>query len=121
MPQKRRKPIQRNRPAGQDHRPQPVHSKPDPLRAAKPSPSREPLPAAEPSRSDQPSDRFLTVAEIADRLGFTDQAIRKWGRENKLPLRKLFGSMGPLGMAESQLTAIITGHGPGAEHGQPTA
>lgn len=115
MPQKRGKPCRKSDQVGQ------------PLPAANPSRSRdslrapEPSPATESSRPGQPSDRFLTVPEIAERLGFTDQAIRKWGRENKLPLRKLFGSMGPLGMAESQLTAIITGQGPGAQHGQSTA
>lgn len=115
MPQKRGKPHRKSDQAG------------EPSPAANSSRSRDSFPApesssaAEPSQPGQPSDRFLTVPQIAERLGFTDQAIRKWGREKKLPLRKLFGSMGPLGMAESQLMAIITGQGPGAEHGQSTA
>lgn len=107
----------------QANRPAPSVTGAQPSRVGEPGPAAKPSSPSEPVRPGQPSDRFLTVPEIAERLGFTDQAIRKWGRENKLPLRKLFGNMGPLGMAESQLVAIITGpgQGPGVDHGQPTA
>ncbi len=55
------------------------------------------------------ADRFLLVKEIAERCGVGDTAVRKWNREGKLQLRKLFGSTGPYGMPESQFIRLIRG------------
>lgn len=56
-------------------------------------------------------DRFLLVNEIAQRCGVGATAVRKWNREGKLPLRKLFGATGPYGMPESQFVRLIRGEG----------
>ena len=55
------------------------------------------------------SDRFLLVKEIAARCGVGSAAVRKWNREGKLHLRKLFDTTGPYGMAESQFNKLIRG------------
>jgi|GEM_PF-4461259 len=55
-------------------------------------------------------DRFVFVNEIAERMGGVGATcVRKWGREGKIKLRKLFGDSGQYGMPESQLISIING------------
>lgn len=54
-------------------------------------------------------DRFLLVKDIAERCGVGSAAVRKWNREGKLQLRKLFDTTGPYGMAESQFVKLIRG------------
>lgn len=89
-------------------------------RRSKPGPRQTPPKAnqtqqpATPSQGDTPSpepcERFVLVPEIAERLGgVTQQAVRNWGRAGKLPLRRLFGNTGNLGMPETELRAFIRG------------
>jgi len=55
-------------------------------------------------------DRFVFVKEIGERMGGVGATcVRKWGREGKIKLRKLFGDSGQYGMPESQLIRIING------------
>jgi len=65
------------------------------------------------------NDRFVQVAELAEWFSVTPAAVRQWGRHGKLPLRRLFGDTGPLGMSESAALAIIRGETNGGEHGKP--
>lgn len=58
-------------------------------------------------------DRFLVVKDIAEIFGVTTACIRKWNTEGKLQLRKLFGSTGPWGIAESELLKLIRGESQG--------
>lgn len=59
--------------------------------------------------AEDQSERFVYVNEIANRLGVTATAVRQWGRQGKINLRKLFGTEGMYGMPESQLLRIING------------
>ena len=53
-------------------------------------------------------ERWVPVSEIAARLGgVTCHAVRQWGRQGKLPLRRLFGDSGTLGMSEGELSAFL--------------
>lgn len=60
--------------------------------------------------------RWLVVADLADLLGgVTPRAVRQWGTQGKLPLRRLFGDSGPLGMSEGEFSAFLSG---GGTHGK---
>jgi len=57
-------------------------------------------------------DRFVFANEIGERMGGVGATcVRKWGREGKIKLRRLFGDSGQYGMPESQLLKIINGGG----------
>lgn len=56
-------------------------------------------------------DRFVLVIEIAERFGVGSAAVRQWGRQGKIKLRKMFGTSGRYGMPESELVKLINGEG----------
>ncbi len=56
-------------------------------------------------------DRFVFVKEIAERFEVGSPAVRQWGRQGKIKLRKIFGTSGRYGMLESELTNFINGEG----------
>ena len=79
---------------------------------SKPKASSLPVQHQEQEQHDPVSspDRFVFVKEIGERIGGVGATcVRKWGREGKIKLRKLFGDSGQYGMPESQLIRLING------------
>lgn len=65
--------------------------------------------AVQPEPASTP-DRFVFAKEIGERMGGVGAtAVRQWGRQGKIKLRRLFGDRGQYGMPESQLLRIING------------
>lgn len=64
---------------------------------------------AQPEPTSSP-DRFVFAKEIGERMGGVGAtAVRQWGRQGKIKLRRMFGDSGQYGMPESQLIRIING------------
>ncbi len=67
-------------------------------------------PYAEMVKESPDAERFLLPPEIGKRLGGVGATcVRKWNREGKITLRKLFGTNGPWGMSETELVEFIRG------------
>lgn len=52
-------------------------------------------------------ERWVGLAEIAERIGVCVRTIRNWRDRGLLPVRRLHRQGGPLGMLESELVAFL--------------
>lgn len=54
------------------------------------------------------SDRYLSVIEVAEQLGFSDQTIHNWIRDKKLPAIKIQRSYR---IKQSDVDRLVEAHG----------